>query len=126
LGYSLGTAPAAKLAAENHPRMLILQAPYYSGAAAVRNNYPILFSILPAFLLKYKLKTYEFVEKTKVPIAIFHGLNDSTFSINQSYKLEKLLKPLDELIVLDRQGHNGFTQNQDYLRELKRVLISNE
>jgi len=122
-GYSFGTAPAAMLAAYNNPKMLILQAPYYSGDEAVKNNYPFFYSIIPSFLLKYKLKTFQFVEKTKVRIAIFHGNKDSTFNISQSYKLEKLFKPRDELIVLNKQGHNGFTENPEYLKELARVLL---
>lgn len=121
-GYSLGTAPAALLAAKNNPKMLILQAPYYSGADAVKNNYPFLYSIVPSFLLKYKLETYKFVEQTKVPIVILHGNNDSTFNVDQSYRLKKLFKPGDELIVLENQGHNGFTENQRYLKELQRVF----
>lgn len=122
LGYSFGTAPASMLAAENKPKMLILQAPYYSGDAAVKNNYRFLYSIIPSFLLKYKLKTYEFVKRTKTPIVILHGNKDSTFNISQSYTLKKLLKPGDEIIVLENQGHNGFTENQEYLNQLARVL----
>ncbi|MES2332094.1 MAG: alpha/beta fold hydrolase [Bacteroidota bacterium] len=121
-GYSFGTAPASMLSADNKPRMLILQAPYYSGDAAVKENYPFLYSIIPTFLLKYKLKTYEFLERTKVPIVIFHGNKDSTFNVSQSYKLKKLFKSGDELIVLENQGHNGFTENKEYLKQLTRVL----
>jgi uncharacterized protein len=121
-GYSFGTAPAAMLAADNSPKMLILQAPYYSGEAAVKDNYPFFYSITPSFLLKYKLETFEFVEKTKAPIIIFHGNIDSTFNVAQSYRLKELFKPGDELIVLEKQGHNGFTENQEYLKELARVL----
>ncbi len=124
LGYSFGTAPASMLAAGNKPKMLILQAPYYSGDEAVKNNYPFLYSIIPSFLLKYKLKTYKFVEQTKVPIVIFHGSQDSTFNVLQSYKLKKLFKAGDELIVLDKQGHNGFTVNKEYLKELLRILLN--
>jgi uncharacterized protein len=121
-GYSFGTAPAAVLAANNKPKMLILQAPYYSGDAAVKNNYPFFYSITPSFLLQYKLKTFEFIEKTKAPIIIFHGNIDSTFNVEHSFRLRKLFKSGDELIVLEKQGHNGFTENQEYLRELARVL----
>jgi pimeloyl-ACP methyl ester carboxylesterase len=122
-GYSLGTAPAALLAADNNPKMVILQAPYYSGSYAVKDNYPFLYSIIPSFLLKYKLETYKFIKQTKVPIVIFHGKSDSTFNINQSYRLKKLFKSGDELIVLENQGHNGFTENQQYVKELGRVLL---
>lgn len=121
-GYSFGTAPASMLSADNKPKMLILQAPYYSGDEAVKNNYPFVYSIIPSFLLKYKVKTVEFVEKTKVPIVIFHGNIDSTFNVAQSYQLKKLFKLGDELIVLENQGHNGFTENQEYLKQLARVL----
>jgi pimeloyl-ACP methyl ester carboxylesterase len=121
-GYSFGTASASMLSAENKPKMLILQAPYYSGDAAVKDNYPFLYSIIPTLLLKYKLKTYEFLEQTKAPIVIFHGNKDSTFNFSQSYKLKKSFKPGDELIVLENQGHNGFTENQEYLNQLARVL----
>lgn len=121
-GYSFGTAPAAMLASANHPRMLVLQAPYYNGEEAVKNNYPFLYAITPSFLLKYKLNTAQFVEKTKAPIALFHGTNDSTFNISQAYKLKELFKPGDELIVLNGQGHNGFTENPEYVKELERVL----
>lgn len=87
-----------------------------------KNNYPFFYSIIPSFLLKYKLETYKFVEQTKVAIVIFHGDNDSTFNVDQAYRLKRLFKPGDELIVLNNQGHNGFTENQQYLKELKRVL----
>jgi pimeloyl-ACP methyl ester carboxylesterase len=123
LGYSLGTAPAASLAANNNPKMLILQAPYYSGAEAVKNNYPFLYSIIPSFLLKYKLETYKFVEQTKAPIVIFHGANDSTFNVDQAYRLKKRCKPGDQLIVLENQGHNGFTENPRYVQGLARLLL---
>jgi uncharacterized protein len=121
-GYSLGTAPAAMLAAANSPGKLILQAPYYSGAEAVRNNYPFLYSIIPSFLLKYKLETYKFLQQTKTSVVIFHGDKDTIFDVEHSYRLKKFFKPGDELIVLRNQGHNGFTENQQYLDELRRVF----
>jgi uncharacterized protein len=123
-GYSLGTAPAAMLAATNSPVKLILQAPYYSGSEAVKNNYPFIYSIIPSFLLKYKLETYKFIQQTKAPIVIFHGDKDSVFSVEQAYRLKKFFKPNDELILLKNQGHNGFTENEQYLMELKRVFSS--
>ncbi|MEO8406467.1 MAG: alpha/beta fold hydrolase, partial [Chitinophagaceae bacterium] len=53
LGYSIGSGPAARIASVNNPRMLILQAPYYSLTDMMRHSYPI----IPVFLLKYKFQT---------------------------------------------------------------------
>ncbi|KAI9447045.1 alpha/beta hydrolase fold protein [Russula earlei] len=121
-GYSFGTASAAMLAANNHPKALVLQAPYYSGIAAVQNNYPVIAAIIPSFLLQYQLRTYSFVAKTKAPVVIIHGANDSTFPVSQAYRLRELCKPIDTLIVLQGQGHNGFTENKEYLPILQSVF----
>ncbi|HZH38384.1 MAG TPA: alpha/beta fold hydrolase [Flavisolibacter sp.] len=69
LGYSIGTGPAAHLAATNHPGLLILQAPYYSLTDMMRHTYPI----IPTFLLKYKFRTNEYLKNCKMPVVIFHG-----------------------------------------------------
>ena len=61
-GYSLGTGPAAALAVSNNPRMLILQAPYYSMNESAQKVFPY----LPVKLLqKYKFQTYECIDKIK-------------------------------------------------------------
>ena len=118
LGYSIGTAPAAMLAARNNPKMLILQAPYYSMTDMLKRTYPM----LPSFMLKYPLRTYEFVKATKAPVIIFHGDADQVIPYESSLKLKELFKPGDQLITLKGQGHNRITKNQDYLDALKKLL----
>jgi len=118
LGYSIGTGPAAMLAAHNHPKMLILQAPYFSVADLSRRNYPF----LPPFLLKYKFRTNEFVSKTKAPVVIIHGDADEVIYCGSSLKLKECFKPGDKLVILKGQGHNGFTHNDAYVSELKSIL----
>lgn len=118
LGYSIGTGLAAKLASVNKPKQLILQAPYYSMIDMMKQEYPI----VPTFLLKYKLETNEYIVKCKMPICIFHGKKDKLIDFNSSLRLQKLIKSTGELIVLKNQGHNGMTDNEEYKRELKRIL----
>ncbi|MFB9098048.1 alpha/beta hydrolase [Flavobacterium jumunjinense] len=118
LGYSIGTGFASKLASDNNPKHLILQAPYYSLTDLMRNTY----SILPTFILRYKLETNEYLKKCKMPITLFHGDNDEVIYYNSSVKLNEAFKKQTTLITLENQGHNGMTDNEQYKAEIKRIL----
>lgn len=118
LGYSIGTGPAAKLAASNHPKLLILQAPYYSLTDLMKHDYPI----IPAFILKYKFETNKYIRDCKMPIVIFHGNDDEVIYYKSSVKLKKLIKANDTLITLTGQGHNGMSNNPDYIIDIKKIL----
>jgi alpha-beta hydrolase superfamily lysophospholipase len=118
IGNSLGTGPAAMLASMNHPRMLILQAPYYSIADLANKLYPY----LPKWGLKYSFKTYEFIKKTSAPVFIFHGDRDEIVYYGSSLKLLPFLKPADKLFTLKGQGHNGINENKEYYDTLKSLL----
>jgi pimeloyl-ACP methyl ester carboxylesterase len=118
LGYSIGTGPAAKLASDNHPRLLILQAPYYSLTDMMRHTYPI----LPTFILKYKFRTGDYIKDCQMPIVLFHGDKDEIIYYGSSLKLKERLKPTDTLITLQQQGHNGITDNPDYISALSKIL----
>ena len=118
LGYSIGTGLAAKLASANHPRLLILQAPYYSLTDVVKHTFPL----VPPFLLRYKLDTHKYISDCEMPIVVFHGNEDEVIPYGQSLKLKPLLKNSDKLIVLNRQGHNGMTFREDYVEAIGEVL----
>lgn len=118
LGYSIGSGLAARLAADNHPRLLILQAPYYSLKDLVRHLYPA----VPSFLLKYPLRTDRALPRCKMPVVLFHGTADETIYYGSSEKLRRHFKPGDTLIALQGQGHNGMSDNADYRRAVEAVL----
>jgi uncharacterized protein len=118
LGYSLGTGLATKIASEHNPRLLILQAPYYSLIDMMKRNYPI----LPTFILKYRFETNKYITKCKAPLVIFHGDTDDVIYYGSSIKLNSLLKKHDKLIILKGQGHNDMTDNYDYQKVLKQIL----
>jgi uncharacterized protein len=118
LGYSIGTGSAAKLASANNPKLLILQAPYYSLTDMMRHTYPI----IPPFILKYKFETNNYLKACKMPVVIFHGDQDEVIYYGSSLKLKALFKKQDTLITLQGQTHNGITDNTDYKRELQRIL----
>ena|SRR2546428_1155336 len=118
LGYSIGAGLASKLASTNKPRLLILQAPFYSGTDMMRNTY----SFIPTFILKYKLTTNKYLKSCKMPVVIFHGNQDEVIYYGSSLKLKKEFKSQDTLITLNGQLHNGITDNEDYKQEIKKLL----
>jgi len=118
LGYSIGTAPAAKIASTNNPKLLVLQAPYYSLTDLMRRRYPI----FPTFLLRYKFRTDKFIRDCKMPVVIFHGDRDEVIYYKSSLKLKDVMKSTDTLITLKGQGHNGITDNPDYKTAIQKIL----
>ena len=118
LGYSIGTGLAAKVASTNHPSLLTLQAPYYSLTDMMRHAYPI----IPAFILKYKFETNEYIKNCSMPLVVFHGDRDEVIYYGSSLKLQKEFKKQDTLITLRGQGHNGITDNSDYKMEIHKIL----
>ena len=118
LGYSVGTGPATWLAARQHPKLLILQAPYFS----LRDLATRLYPFVPGFLVRYPLPTNELIQRVGAPIVLFHGDQDEVIYYESSLKLKALLKPADKLIILPGAGHNGMTNNSLYRRELAKLL----
>jgi uncharacterized protein len=118
LGYSIGTGPAANLACANKPRLLILQAPYYSMTDMMRTTYPI----IPTFILKYKFATHTYLEDCKIPVVIFHGDQDEVIYYGSSLKLKEQFNDKVTLITLKGQGHNGMTENAEYRQDLRKIL----
>ncbi|HSI70058.1 MAG TPA: alpha/beta fold hydrolase [Gillisia sp.] len=120
LGHSIGSGLAARLAAKNKPKLLILQAPFYSVPDIKNNTTPL--QILPSFLLRYKLKTGKYVKETKVPVAVLHGDEDEIIYYGSSLKLQREFKPGDTLVTLKGFGHNNFLGTHRYDEEIERVL----
>ncbi len=118
LGYSIGTGPAAYLAANNHPKKLILQAPYYNLPDAMKHLRPGYDTITIAF----HFNTAQYLRQTTARVIIFHGDADKMFYYGSSLKLQAQFKPGDELITLKGAGHPFMDRNPVYLQELKRIL----
>lgn len=119
LGYSIGTGFAAKLASNNHPKLLILHAPYYNLTDLMEHKYPI----VPTFILKYQLKTNEYLKKCSMPVVIFHGLKDHGIYTGSSLKLKKEFKTGDILFLLKDVDHNGIIKSDEYQRLIPELLM---
>lgn len=118
IGFSLGTGLASRLAANNHPKMLILKAPFYNLPDLIHHSYPF----IPKSIIKFKMMTNEQLPKISVPIIIFHGDRDDLVYYGSSEKLKSMLKPTDKFITLSNQSHNGINENQEYARYIDQLL----
>lgn len=118
LGYSLGTGPATWLASQNGPKRLILQAPYYSLTDMMRHYY----RLLPTFILKYPLRTYDYIQRCSMPVVLFHGDGDGVIYYGSSLKLREVLKPTDTLITLKGWGHNAMSDSPQYRDAIRKLL----
>ncbi|MEO6136408.1 MAG: alpha/beta fold hydrolase [Ginsengibacter sp.] len=118
-GRSLGSGFATKIASENSPRYLILDAPYYSFAKAVQRFIPI----LPMkYVLRYQLRTDKWIRKVNCHTYIIHGSKDWLIPISQSEKLQKLNPRKITLIRIEGGGHNNLPSFPEYHNFVRDIL----
>ncbi len=117
-GRSIGTGIAAHLAMESRPRELILEAPYYSMKDLSSHIYPF----LPSFILRYPLRTDQFLPRITCPVTIFHGTDDEVIYAESSSKLKTLLKPGDQLYFINGGHHNDLKFFDEYRNLLSKTL----
>ncbi|REG98501.1 alpha/beta hydrolase [Flavobacterium aquicola] len=118
IGYSIGTGFAARLAAANNPKMLILQSPYYNFMEFSSSRIPY----VPDLFKKFRIETNLFIKNVKAPIFIFHGKNDNLIAVENSERLSRLLHKESHFYKLDNQDHLQMNQNLDYQEKLKSLL----
>ena len=120
-GRSLGSGFAAKLASMNNPRMLILDAPYYSLTKVTKRYMPFMPLSL---LIKYPLPTYKWLKYVQCPIHIIHGTNDKLIPFKTSLKLSKINPKLTKLYTVIGGGHKNLNNFESYHQMLDDILNS--
>ena len=118
-GRSLGSGVAARIASWNKPRILILDSPYFNFYYNINR---FLFFIPIRFLLRYNVRTDQYLKDTSCPVHIVHGTHDRLISFSQSEKL-KVLYP--EKVILHRvEGarHNNLPDFPEFFEILYDVL----
>ncbi len=123
-GMSFGTGVAAKVASMHHPRQLILEAPYTSMLDMADKAVPYLPKFLVSLILKYHIRTDEFISKVSCPIHIFHGTHDTLIPHSSSQKLLKKIKTSVQakLTSIDNGTHEHLPSYQEYTKELDLLL----
>ena len=118
-GRSLGSGFAAKLAADNTPRYLILDAPFFSFKKAIERFFPI----LPVkYILRYHLRTDRWITKVNCHTYILHGTKDWLIPISNSIKLQALSPRKITLISIEGGRHNNLPTFPEYHNFIRDIL----
>ena len=120
-GRSLGSGFAAKLASMNNPRMLILDAPYYSLTKVTARYAPFMPLSL---LMKYTLPTYKWLKYVQCPIHIIHGTHDKLIPYKTSVKLSQVNPKLTKLHTVIGGGHKDLNNFESYHLMLEDIIRS--
>jgi len=120
-GRSLGSGFATKLASTNFPKMLILDAPYYSLTKVTARYMPF----MPlSILMKYPLPTYKWLKYVQCPIHIIHGTHDKLIPYKTSVKLSQIKPKLTKLHTVIGGGHKNLNTYESYHSMLEEIINS--
>lgn len=115
----MGSGFATKLASVNQPKMLILDAPYYSMSKTTSRYLPFLPM---SWLLKFPIPTYKWIKYVSCPIHILHGTKDRLIPFSSSIKLASINTELTTLHPIIGGGHNNLHNHVSYHRELEKIF----
>jgi len=118
-GRSLGSGFATKIASDNRPRYLILDAPYFSFRKTVQRFLPFLPMRL---VLRFQLRTDQWIRKVNCHTYILHGTRDWLIPISQSEELQALNPSRITLIRISGGGHNNLPSFPEYHNFLRDIL----
>jgi len=118
-GRSLGCGFAAKVASDNHPRFLILDAPFYSFTKVVERFLPI---IPVRLVLRYHLRVDIWVQKVTCHVYILHGTRDWLIPIKNSIALQALNPEKITLIRIHGGKHNNLPKFPEYHNFIRDIL----
>jgi uncharacterized protein len=120
-GRSLGSGFASKLASMNNPKMLILDAPYYSLRKVTGRYMPF----MPlSVIMKYPLPTYKWLKYVNCPIHIIHGTHDKLIPFKTSVKLSQIKPKITRLYTVIGGGHKNLNNFESYHKMLGEIINS--
>jgi len=118
-GRSLGSGFATKLASMNNPRMLILDAPYYSLTKMAKKFIPFMPLSL---LIKFPMPTYKWLQYVQCPVHILHGTDDKLIPYKNSVRLSKIKPKLTRLYTIIGGGHKNLNSFESYHKMLNEII----
>jgi alpha-beta hydrolase superfamily lysophospholipase len=120
-GRSLGSAFATRLAAENNPKMLILESPFYSLKSVAKSRFPI----LPVgLLIRYHFDNNKYIKNVNSRTVIFHGTSDNVVPFKSGKKLYEAASPKNgkHFVEITGGGHNDLSRYETYQMAIENIL----
>lgn len=117
MGRSLGTALAARLAAEVQPDLTILVSPYWSMRELSRLHFPL----WPPSLVRYRLETFRDVARIDGPVLLLHGGRDAVIPFAHSVRLQPVARSA-QLVGIAAAAHNDVEDFAEYRRAVAEHL----
>lgn len=118
-GRSMGSGIAARVASWNRPRMLILDAPYFSFYHQIK-RYAFILPL--SWLLRYQIRTDRFLKKIEFPVYLLHGNRDRLIPYKNSQLLQQVNPEHVQLLTIEGGGHNNLTDFATYHEYLYDIL----
>jgi uncharacterized protein len=119
-GRSLGSGFACKLASANKPKMLVLDAPYYSFSHLTNRFLPFMPITM---ILRFSIRTDIWIRYVRCPIYIIHGSKDWLIPYKSSVNLQGLVPLTARLIPIYGGGHNNLPSFPEYHKKLEEILL---
>jgi len=123
-GRSLGSGMATYVAAHTHPKMLLLESPYFSLRDLIAKKTPYLPRCLISLLLKYPICTNLWIPDVLCPIYLIHTKKDEVIPYDSSVRLFSLMKDTNEIYLISIAGgrHQSLSHHSSYQFALDAIL----
>lgn len=118
-GRSIGTGVATRLAAEQKPKLLILETPYFNIEDLAK---PMLPFLPVKYLLKYRFESNKFITQVDAPIYILHGTADNVVPYASGQKLFELVKDEASFTTFEKGTHSNLATFKDYHILMENIL----
>lgn len=116
-GLSMGTGISLKLANDRKVSGVVLDAAYLSMIAMQKLEYPW----VPSFLLRYPLRSDEWIQNIDVPVLQFHGTEDGLIPFAQGQQLSKLGHNV-KFVAIEHGHHSNLDSSPLFWQSMKSFL----
>ena len=126
-GRSLGGSFAVKIAAENEPKAVILEATFFNLQDIVNRWLPKKVTDKVSPTMTYHFLSNENISKVEVPLYHFHGTKDNVVPLKSGKKLFEIFEKSQptitkKFIEISGATHDDLINYEEFVQELKIIL----